>query len=69
VRVNHQHAHQVGCYAAADERPERDRRGRGGGDDALPAGHPISWGAITAGTVLQGLAYCYLRPVVLRLKD
>lgn len=25
--------------------------------DALPAGHPTSWGAITQGTVLEGLPY------------
>ena len=27
------------------------------GREALPAGHPVSWGAITAGTLLDGAAY------------
>ena len=27
------------------------------GRDAIAAGHPVSWGAITAGTVLEGLEY------------
>lgn len=33
--------------------------GRPSADDrpALPAGHPVSWGAITSGTVLDGVAY------------
>jgi hypothetical protein len=33
--------------------------GRPGHDDRqpLPAGHPVSWGAITKGTVLEGTAY------------
>jgi len=25
--------------------------------EALPAGHPVSWGALTEGTVLQGAPY------------
>ncbi len=34
-------------------------RGRPGQNDrpALPAGHPITWGAITAGTVLDDAIY------------
>ncbi len=34
-------------------------RGRPGQNDrpALPAGHPISWGAITRGTVLDSAIY------------
>lgn len=34
-------------------------RGRPGQNDrpALPAGHPVTWGAITDGTVLQSAAY------------
>lgn len=36
-------------------------RGRPGRDDRgpLPPGHPLSWGAITEGTVLQDAAYPY----------
>lgn len=29
----------------------------------LPPGSPISWGAITAGTVLEGAAYVYVAPI------
>ncbi len=32
--------------------------------DPLPAGHPRSWGVLTAGTVLEGSAYPY--PVFIR---
>ncbi len=34
-------------------------RGRPGQNDrpALPAGHPVTWGAITEGTVLQSAEY------------
>lgn len=34
-------------------------RGRPGQNDrpALPAGHPVTWGAITEGTVLQSASY------------
>jgi hypothetical protein len=34
-------------------------RGRPGQNDrpALPAGHPVTWGAITEGTVLERSAY------------
>ena len=34
-------------------------RGRPGQNDrpALPAGHPTTWGLITAGTILEGSAY------------
>ena len=28
-----------------------------GGREALAPGHPVSWGAITAGTLLDGMAY------------
>lgn len=33
--------------------------GRPGADDrpALPAGHPVTWGAITDGTLLDGAKY------------
>lgn len=36
-------------------------RGRPGQNDrpALPAGHPVSWGAITNGTVLDRSTYPY----------
>ena len=36
-------------------------RGRPGQNDrpALPAGHPVSWGAITDGTVLDEAIYPY----------
>lgn len=36
-------------------------RGRPGQNDrpALPAGHPVSWGAITDGTVLDEASYPY----------
>ena len=36
-------------------------RGRPGQNDrpALPAGHPVSWGAITDGTVLDEAVYPY----------
>lgn len=41
--------------------PIRRVRGRPGANDrpALPAGHPVTWGAITGGTVLDGAAYPY----------
>lgn len=41
--------------------PIRRVRGRPGANDrpALPAGHPVTWGAITRGTVLDGAAYPY----------
>ena len=31
--------------------------------EPLPAGHPLTWGAITAGTVLAGAPYRYSPPV------
>lgn len=34
-------------------RPPEDDPNR----DPLPAGHPIPWGILTAGTVLEGVAY------------
>lgn len=36
-------------------------RGRPGHDDrpALPAGHPVSWGLLTDGTVLENSEYPY----------
>ncbi len=36
-------------------------RGRPGQNDrpALPAGHPVTWGAITNGTVLDAAVYPY----------
>ena len=37
-------------HAPASEDPERE---------TLPAGHSVTWGSITAGTVLEGLAYPY----------
>lgn len=41
--------------------PIRRVRGRPGANDrpALPAGHPVTWGAITGGTMLDGAAYPY----------
>jgi hypothetical protein len=30
--------------------------------EPMPAGHPVSWGAITAGTVLDGAAYPFPPP-------
>ena len=33
------------------------RFGDGGFWDSLPAGHPVSWGAITEGTLLEGTPY------------
>ena len=33
-----------------------------GAREPLPAGHPVSWGAITAGTVLDGLDYPFPQP-------
>lgn len=30
--------------------------------EPLPAGHPVSWGAITAGTVLDGMDYPWPPP-------
>jgi hypothetical protein len=45
-----------GSLASRDEEPFEPcaiDAGRG----ALPAGHPLSWGRITAGTVLDGLPY------------
>ncbi len=30
--------------------------------EPLPAGHPVSWGAITAGTTLHGAAYPFPPP-------
>lgn len=31
--------------------------------DPLPAGHPVSWGLITAGTCLEGVAYAAPKPI------
>lgn len=39
--------------AAADATDEISDRRRG----PMPSGHPVSWGAITAGTCLAGAAY------------
>lgn len=41
--------------------PIRRVRGRPGANDrpALPAGHPVTWGAITGGTMLDGAVYPY----------
>lgn len=41
--------------------PIRRVRGRPGASDrpALPSGHPVTWGAITDGTVLDGAVYPY----------
>lgn len=33
------------------------------GREALAPGHPVSWGAITAGTLLDGMAYPFAPPV------
>lgn len=57
-----------GRFLGADRR--RLRRGRAARAAAaverepFPAGHPITWGAITAGTVLAGAVYRYQTPVV-----
>jgi hypothetical protein len=40
--------------------PEHEDQRRG----CLPAGHPISWGAITRDTMLAGSAYVYRDPTV-----
>ncbi len=37
--------------------PDHDRR-----NGALPPGHPVTWGAIADGTLLQGAAYEYQAP-------
>jgi hypothetical protein len=42
-----------GAPAASTGKPNAEDDGRG----ALPSGHPLSWGALTAGTVLAGDAY------------
>lgn len=34
--------------------------------DPLPPGHPVSWGAITAGTWLSGQPYPYAPPIAVR---
>jgi len=39
---------------APDPRPQSDPA-----REPLPAGHPLSWGLITAGTLLDGLRYPY----------
>lgn len=55
--------HLIEALASADlprfTFPVRRVRGRPGADDrpALPAGHPVTWGAITGGTVLEGAKY------------
>ncbi len=38
------------------------------GREVMPAGHPVSWGAITAGTLLDGMAYPFA-PLVAPLGD
>jgi hypothetical protein len=43
----------VPATTAGADAPRRDARRV----DALPAGHPVTWGAITAGTVLAAEAY------------
>lgn len=40
-------------------KPKADTR-----DEALPAGHPITWGAITDGTILDGAPYAYQEPAL-----
>ena len=44
------------CKPEAPE-PAADAANAQTGREALPAGHPDSWGAITAGTLLDGIAY------------
>jgi hypothetical protein len=47
------------CAAAIAETPaEHDSPEAGRG--ALPAGHPLSWGLLTAGTVLDGAPYFHI---------
>ena len=43
--------------ACKPESPPAQRDTGPTGRDALPAGHPITWGAITAGTLLADMAY------------
>ena len=43
--------------AQKPEPPPRAQDDGQAGREPLPAGHPISWGAIIAGTVLDGTAY------------
>lgn len=50
-------AHSVRAGARAPAEAARDR-------DALPPGDPITWGAITRGTILDGEPYAYRAPVV-----
>ena len=40
-----------------EETEEKISRPNGAEWDALPAGHPISWGAVTRGTWLEGTSY------------
>ncbi|MBW4024959.1 MAG: hypothetical protein HIU92_17820 [Proteobacteria bacterium] len=54
----------LGTLSSSPNRVGRTITGRGWNtallrDDriALPAGHPISWGLLTAGTVLEGSAF------------
>ncbi len=42
-----------GVPPASTGKPNAEDEGRG----ALPSGHPLSWGALTAGTVLAGDPY------------
>ena len=32
--------------------------------ETLPAGHPFTWGLLTAGTMLEGAEYLYLPPTI-----
>ncbi len=39
--------------------PPRAARAPGSGREPLPAGHPVTWGALVDGTLLAGAAYPY----------
>lgn len=62
-----QRGREIGAYT---ERAKPEPRPEGIGHDArepLPAGHPLSWGAITAGSILDGARYPH--PVRLHLEQ
>ncbi len=47
----------VGAFKPEPPPRDDDPEAAAAGREALPAGHPASWGAITAGTLLDGEAY------------
>lgn len=53
---------EYGCpkgRAITSDHPAEDEPGVASADERepLPPGHPVSWGALTAGTLLEGVPY------------